>query len=145
MTVERSWLHQGRVVLKFAGIDSIPSAESLRGMDLVIPASERVTLDPDTTYIGDLTGCRLIDTNPANPQTIGTIENVIRQENAPDLFIVRSTDGQEYWIPFAKAYQVSIDLDARRVAMRLPEGLLEINRPLSEEERAQQNLQAGPR
>ena len=32
--VEAHWLHKGRVVLKFAQVDSIADAETLRGFDL---------------------------------------------------------------------------------------------------------------
>jgi len=32
VTLERHWLHKGRVVLKFAGVDSINDTEALRGL-----------------------------------------------------------------------------------------------------------------
>src|SRR5450755_2580340 len=50
VALERHWLHKGRVVLKFAGIDSINDAELLRGMDVSIPREERATLADDAVY-----------------------------------------------------------------------------------------------
>src|SRR6476469_8643944 len=51
------WLHKGGVVLHFAGVDSISSAEELAGMIVAIPQEERAKLDADEVYIGDLIGC----------------------------------------------------------------------------------------
>src|SRR5690242_20546910 len=38
--LESHWLHKGRVVLKFSGVDSINDADALRGLLVAIPASE---------------------------------------------------------------------------------------------------------
>jgi 16S rRNA processing protein RimM len=48
---------------------------------------------------------------------------------------VKTPDGDEALIPFAKAYLVMLDLVGKRIEMRLPEGLLEINAPMTDEER----------
>src|ERR1700749_4409314 len=55
------WLHQGRVVLKFAEVDSMTEAETLRGFDVVIPREERMPLSDDAVYVSDLVGVRVID------------------------------------------------------------------------------------
>lgn len=144
VAIERSWLHKGRVVLKLAQVDSISAAESLRGAELMIPVAERVPLEPEAAYIGDLTGCELIDRNQAANAVVGTIQDVIQQNQATDLLVVLGGDGVEHWIPFAKAYLPRVDVDQRRVEMHLPPGLLEVNAPLSEEERnAHQREAAG--
>ncbi len=136
--LENSWLHKGKVVLKFAQVDSISAAETLRGADLVISASERKPLQSDEIYISDLIGCDCLDVaaDGATPgRVVGTIRDVIRQAQTADLLIVAGPDGVEHEIPFAKAYVVKIDVAARRIEMRLPPGLLEVNAPLTEEER----------
>ncbi|HET9099364.1 MAG TPA: ribosome maturation factor RimM [Acidobacteriaceae bacterium] len=136
--LEDSWLHKGKIVLKFADVDSISAAEALRGADLVISAAERMPLQPDEVYISDLIGCDFVDVavGGATPaHVLGTIRDVIRQERTADLLIVASPDGVEYEIPFAKAYVVRIDLAAHRLEMHLPPGLLAVNAPLTEEER----------
>src|SRR5262249_50642724 len=45
VTLENSWLHKGRVVLKFRGVDSIEAAQSLAGFEVQIPKSERAELE----------------------------------------------------------------------------------------------------
>lgn len=138
IAIEQSWLHKGKVVLKFAGVDSISAAEALRGAEVVIPSAERMPLESDEVYISDLIGCQLVDRRqPGYPDStfLGTIRDVVRQEKTADLLVVVGTDGSEYEIPFAKAYVVKIDMAGRRLEMNLPPGLLEVNAPLSEEER----------
>jgi 16S rRNA processing protein RimM len=137
IAIEQSWLHKGKVVLKFALVDSIAAAEVLRGAEVVIPREERVPLEADAVYISDLIGCRLADRHSGghpSSSILGTIRDVIRQDKTADLLIVAGTDGSEYEIPFAKAYVVKIDLAGRLLEMDLPPGLLEVNAPLNEEE-----------
>lgn len=131
MTLESHWIHKGRVVLKFARVDSINDAELLRGFDVVIPASERTELDDGSVYISDLIGCEVIDL-ASGARSIGMIADVDREAS---LLIVRTAKGVEHWIPFAQAYLARMNIAARRIEMRLPEGLLEINAPVTEEER----------
>jgi 16S rRNA processing protein RimM len=140
ISLEEAWLHKGRVVLKFAGINSITEADTLRGAELVIPAADRMQLEEDAAYIGDMKGCQLIDLAQPNHPLIGIVEDVIQQENTTDLLVVRGPDDTEHWIPFAKAYLVRLDLAGRRVEMNLPAGLLEVNAPLNEEERRQAEI-----
>jgi 16S rRNA processing protein RimM len=54
------------------------------------------------------------------------------------LLIVQGKAKLPYEIPFAEAYLAGVDLDAKRIRMNLPEGMLEVNAPLSEEEKAEQ-------
>jgi len=118
----------GRVVLKFANVDSINDAEKLNGLDVTVAAEERVPLGEDETYISDLVGCAVFD----GEREIGVVEDVEAPAGSESLdlasiLVVTSTDGNEHLIPFVKAYIVSIDTAAKRIVMRLPEGLLEIN------------------
>jgi len=122
------WPHKGGIVLHFAGIDSITAAETLKGMTVAIPRAERAALDEDEVYVGDLIGCTLIDVAGAEPVTVGTIEEVDRSSGPVALLVVQGTSG-EVLVPFAKSYLRNIDLNAKRVEMSLPEGLIDLNAP----------------
>jgi 16S rRNA processing protein RimM len=123
------WLHKGGIVLHFAGIDSISAAETLPGLIVAIPRSERTPLGDGEFYIADLVGCTLFDVARGNePRAVGEIEDVDRTAGAVDLLVVRGAAG-EILIPFAKSYLRKIDLEARRVEMALPEGLIDLNAP----------------
>jgi 16S rRNA processing protein RimM len=138
LQVEELWPHKGHLVLKFEGIDSISDAEALLRCELQVPQAERAELEPSWTYISDLTGCTVFD----GDREIGTVEDVQFGAGEAPLLIVRSkSQGKQsapYEIPFAEAYLAGVDLAAKRVRMRLPEGMLEINAPLSEEEKQEQ-------
>ena len=137
-TLERHWLHKGRVVLKFSGVDSITEAEALRGLFVAIPYSERAQLSDDPVYIGDLIGCEVVEVGSA--LRIGAVKDLDREAG---LLIVQPAKGGEILIPFAKAYLVSIDPSAKRIEMRLPEGLLDINGPITDEERRELDTSGG--
>ena len=130
VTLERHWLHKGRIVLKFAGVDSISDAEALRGLLVAVPASERAELTDGSVYIGDLIGCEVVDLNAAKP--VGVVAGVDREAG---LLQVKTPGGEEALVPFAKEYLVRMDVAGKRIEMRLPEGLLNINAPMTDEER----------
>lgn len=121
-----------RVVLKLAGIDSINDAETLRGLNLVIPIEERAALDADSAYIDDLIGCSVFDIAPdGHPRLIGSIVNVDRKAANTDLLVIRREDKPSLTaeVPFVKSMLVRLDVAGRRIEMRLPDGLLDINAP----------------
>lgn len=122
------WLHKGGVVLHFAGVDSISVAEAFTGLIVAIPREERVALGEGEAYIGDLIGCALIDVAGAEPVRVGEIEDVDLTAGPTPLLVVRGAAG-EVLIPYAKSYLRKLDLEARRVEMALPEGLVELNQP----------------
>jgi 16S rRNA processing protein RimM len=125
--------NEGRVVLQFAGIDTISDAESIAGLDVLVPHEERLPLDDESVYISELVGCTVYD----GPTPVGVVEDVQfamtadggrRLDDAAPLLAVISPDGDEILIPFAKAFLVAVNTDAKRIEMTLPEGLVEVNR-----------------
>jgi 16S rRNA processing protein RimM len=141
--IERHWPHKGRIVLKFAGIDSISEATALSGWHVAIPREQRALLADDAVYVADLIGCHVIDEAAGSDGSDGSVDlgPVLAVErgsgDAPDLLVVQH-GGDELLIPFAKSFIVQIDLAAQVLRMRLPAGLTAINAPLTDEERAAQ-------
>jgi len=119
------WLHKGGIVLHFAGVESISSAEELAGLIVAVPRAERAALGEDEVHIADLIGCELIDVAGAEPVTVGRVENVDRSAGPVPLLIVQGAKG-EVLVPFAKDYLRKLDLANARIEMALPEGLTEI-------------------
>ena len=134
VTVEDLWPHKGFLVLKFKGVESINDAEPLVGAELQLPRSERAELEPGWTYLSDLIGCTVFDSQ----REVGEIEDVQFGAGEAPLLVVRSKERAAklpYEIPFAEAYLEKLDLEHRQIRMKLPEGLLEVNAPLAKEER----------
>jgi len=135
--IERHWFHKGRVVFKIRGIDSISDAAALSGWHVAVPREQRTSLTDDVFYVADLIGCHVIDEADGGAD-LGAVLDVERGAGgAPDMLVLKS-GGEELLIPFAKAYLVGLNLNARLLRMRLPEGLTSINAPMNEVERMTQ-------
>lgn len=135
--LENFWFLRSRIVLKFAGIDSINEAEALRGFAVAIPATERAALEAGSVYVSDLIGCRVVDLNREGAD-VGEIVDVDRGASSTELLVVRRRDrreGGEVLIPFVAEYVIRVDAANRLLEMRLPGGLLEINAPMTEDEK----------
>lgn len=140
VVVENFWFLRSRMVMKFRGVDSINEAEALRGFEVAIPAEERAPLGAGSVYVSDLIGCRVVDLNRDGAE-VGEIVDVDRDSSSTELLVVRRSErregDEELLVPFVTEYLVRVDAANRQVEMRLPEGLLEINAPMTEEEKQQ--------
>jgi 16S rRNA processing protein RimM len=134
LEVEDVWPHKGLLVLKFRSVDSISDAEVLIGSELQVPSAERAELEPGWTYVSDLIGCVVADRG----SEIGRIEDVEFGAGEAPLLIVVNGAGRKFDVPFAEAYLEGVDTAQRRVRMNLPEGMLEINIPVTPEEKQEQ-------
>jgi 16S rRNA processing protein RimM len=134
LQIEDVWPHKNWQVLKFAGVDSISDAEVLVGSELQVPASERAQLEPGTAYVSDLVGCMLFDRD----REVGLVSDVRFGAGEAPLLVVGSGK-HEHEIPFAQVFLERVDLEHKRIEMNLPEGLLEVNAPLTNEEKKEQN------
>ena len=133
LRLETHWLHKGGVVLKFRGVDSIEQAQALAGCELQIPRQERAPLPRDAAYVSDLIGCAVFDRG----QPLGAIAAVEFGAGEAPLLLVKAEAG-EHLIPFAAEYVESVDVERRRVALRLPPGMLEVDAPMTDEEKRAQ-------
>jgi 16S rRNA processing protein RimM len=137
LQLEEHWFHKGHVILKFAGVDSISDAERLAGIELQIPEEQRAELDAGAAYVSELVGCSLVDRG----SLIGAVAEVRFGAGEAPLLVIRSGE-QEFLVPYAEAFLKGTDLAARRIEMELPEGLLELQAPLNEDEKRRQKLEA---
>jgi 16S rRNA processing protein RimM len=135
LQLEELWPHKGLLVLKFAGVDSISEAETLVGCELQVPRSQRSELQAGWNYVSDLVGCAVFD----HGREIGLVEDVQFGAGEAPLLIVRDAAKRLLEVPFAEAYLDSVDVQSKQVSMKLPEGLLEVNSPLTAEEKREQS------
>lgn len=135
LEVESFWSHKGLLVLKFGGVDSISDAEALIGAELQVPRAERAELEQGWNYVSELVGCLVFDRD----QKIGKIEDVQFGAGEAPLLIIAADSGKKFDVPFAEAYLQGVDVAHKQVRMNLPEGILEINAPMTAEEKQQQS------
>ena len=126
------------MVLKFEGIDSINDAEPLIGAEIQIPKEERARLESGATYTSDLVGCRVFArTANHEPRDVGEVADVLFGTGEAPVLEIR--DGKkEHLVPLAQEYIKLLDTAAKRIELELPEGMLELDAPLSKEEKQAQ-------
>jgi 16S rRNA processing protein RimM len=94
-------------------------------------------LEPGAVYVSDLIGCVACD----GGREFGRIKDVQFGSGEAPLLVIQGD--KEYLVPFAAGYVEKIALEQKRVEMKLPRGMLELDAPLDREERDQQQKKSG--
>lgn len=121
--LERGWYHQGRLVLKFEGVDSINDAEELRGVEVQIPYEELGPPPEGEYYYIDLIGCEVRTAD--DDRLIGTVKAI--QEPGGGLLLEVRKGKSETLIPFRDEICVETAPEKKLIRVRLPEGLEDLN------------------
>jgi 16S rRNA processing protein RimM len=135
LTLQEHWFHKGMVVLKFAGVDSISQAGELIGAEIQVPAAERAELQEGAMYVSDLQGCTVYNAG----SEIGKIADVQFGGGEAPLLVIKGA--KEFLVPLAGAYIERVALNEKSLYMKLPPGLLDLDAPLTEEEKQRQQHQ----
>ncbi len=115
-----SWRpHGDRALLKFSGIDTPEEIRDLKGWTVEIPESAARKLDENEFFLHDLAGLTLID---AEGRVRGTVREAY-EGGGGVLLAVERPDGREFDVPFAAEICIAVDLAGKRIVVRLPEGL----------------------
>ena len=115
--------HDGRWVVGFAGVGTIDAAETLRGVELRIPAEAVRPVEAGAFYVHDLVGCRV---TTVDGQIVGIVDHVKLDAGTP-LLGVASSKG-EVLIPLAEDICREIDVAGKSIVIDAPEGLIDLNR-----------------
>ncbi|MEW6448412.1 MAG: ribosome maturation factor RimM [Bacillota bacterium] len=118
--VETAGRHKRFILLKLAGVDDISNAEKLRGALIKVPRSETVPLPPGHHYIFEIVGLKVLSEEGA---LIGEVSAVFKG-GANDVYSITSTNGKEILVPAVTEVVRKIDVNAGKMVVRLPEGLL---------------------
>ena len=127
--VKSCWLsqnHRGQAVFHFEGIHSINEAEKLRGLNVLLPFEQRVTLPAGQYFISDLIGCSVFENFAALLGTVRDVQFPGEGVTGTPLLAVDTAQG-ELLIPLAEEICKNIDTKARRIDVVLPEGLRDLN------------------
>jgi 16S rRNA processing protein RimM len=145
MALKSCWLsqnHRGQAVFHFEGVDSITEAEKFRGLEVLLPFEQRVTLPAGQYFVADLIGCSVFESPTAPPvvssspcslaeapSLLGKVRDVQfpgEEISGTPLLEVETSRG-EILIPLAVDICTKIDTAARRIDVMLPEGLRDLN------------------
>ena len=116
-------MHQGRPVILFTGIGSMNDAELLAGTELRIAEGEgdAELLEEGEFFHRDLIGCAVVT---ASGEPVGEV-TAVEGDRGNTRLVVRSARN-EVLIPLADEI-CTIDVANKRIVVRPPEGLLELN------------------
>ncbi len=120
--LENHWFQNDRMVLKFAGYDSIESATALVGYEFGLPLTERVELAKDEFYDWELEGC-LVES--ALGLLIGKVREVMRTGGV-ELLVVENEERGEIFVPLVASIVTEIDVSEKKILIDPPEGLLDL-------------------
>ncbi len=123
LEVERAHWHAGRLLVQFAGVGDRNAAEALRGVLLEVERDDdHRPEDPDEYYDDQLVGCAVVLASGAE---VGAVAEIVHLP-AQDLLVVARPGGGESLVPFVAAIVTSVDIDAHRIVIDPPAGLLDI-------------------
>jgi 16S rRNA processing protein RimM len=122
LTIVDARVEGRRPIVTFDGCATVEAAEALAGAELRVPESELQSLPDGSYYLHQLAGCRVETVEGAS---VGTVRRV--DGGAAAAMLVVDGSRGEVLIPFVHEMCVGIDVDARLIRVRLPEGLLELN------------------
>ncbi|HEX8142221.1 MAG TPA: ribosome maturation factor RimM [Pyrinomonadaceae bacterium] len=122
LMLEEHWFQSGRIVLKFAGYDSIEEASALIGCEFAVPEAERVELPEDEFYDWELAGCAV---ETVEGESLGTVREVLKTGGVEMLVVDNERAEREHLIPLAEEICVEINVERKLIRIDAPEGLLE--------------------
>lgn len=120
LKIEKFWFQNGRVILKFAGFDSIEIAETLRNVEVCVPESDAVDLEDGEFYDWQLAGCKV---ETVDGIELGEVRELMRT-GGTELLVVDGKE-KEILIPFAEAICVEVDIENKLIKVDPPDGLLD--------------------
>jgi 16S rRNA processing protein RimM len=119
LEVESAREQGGNWVLKFAGVGDRSAAETLAGATLEVEAEEAAPLPQGKYYVFDIVGLEVVTDRE---RSVGRVKEVLRLP-PHDLYVVEDSQGRETMVPAVEAIVTRIDLAARQMVIRPPEGL----------------------
>lgn len=121
--LEKFRFHKGRVLLKFEGVETMNDALPLAGHDVVIPESDVYEIkEDDVFYEFDLVGCTV---ELPGGEVVGQVGSILHTGAGELLSVVREGRADAL-VPFVEAICTEVDVDARRIVIDPPEGLLDL-------------------
>ena len=123
LAVAASRPHQGRMLVTFQGVADRDAAEALRGLEVLIEAQSLPEPGEDQVYLHEIEGfaVTLADNTP-----VGTLESFMDLPGQ-DVWLIRAPDGREILLPANEQTVPEIDMEARRIVIDPPPGLLELS------------------
>jgi 16S rRNA processing protein RimM len=122
LTVESARPHSGRLLVRFVQVPDRSAAEGMRGTRLLVSTEALAPPeDPDEFHVHQLEGLRA---ELEDGTVVGTVREVIYGPGG-ELLVLARPDLPDALVPFVRAIVPTVELEAARVVLTPPEGLLD--------------------
>lgn len=118
LTIAKVRAQANRWYLQFEEIGDRDAAEAARGVELVLDAEE--SDEEDAWFVQELVGLAAVRPDGT---ALGTVVDLVSMP-AQDLLVVKQPGGERAMIPFVEEFVPEVDLQAGRVVLTPPYGLL---------------------
>lgn len=120
-TVVAARPHKNGLIVRLEGMVDRNQAEAVRGQIVAIPEEYLVADDGEALFLKQIEGIVVTD------ERLGVLGPVVAfsSNNFQDLLVVETRKGR-FEIPFVEELILEFDLEARKLLMDLPEGLVEV-------------------
>jgi 16S rRNA processing protein RimM len=112
--------HHEYALIKLKEIPDRTAAERFRELFVMVAIDDAIPLDEGEHYLFQLIGMT-VETEAG--ESVGTLADVM-ETGANDVYVVESKEYGEVLIPATEHTILNTDTEARRITVRLPEGLL---------------------
>jgi 16S rRNA processing protein RimM len=116
---------KGVLIARLEGVENRDQAEELRGLRLYLPRSALPPAAPEEFYHADLIGLAAV---LGDGTVLGRVR-AVHDFGAGDTLEIERPDAPPAMVPFTRAVVPLIDLDAGRLLIDPPPGLLDDGRP----------------
>lgn len=123
VTIEAARQHSGRLLVRLAGVADRDTADTVRGMLLLVDSDDlEDPQEPDEYYDHQLVGLRVLDTSGVS---LGEVTEIVHTP-AGELLAIRLADGTDALVPFVSEMVPEVDVAGGTCVIDPPEGLLDL-------------------
>jgi len=124
LTITSGRVHNGILLLGFAGISDRTAVEKLRNTLLLSDVDIDAETSDDLYHVAHIKGCKvfLADSNGESGREIGIVTDVLELP-AQDTLVIETANGEKL-VPFVTEMVPLIDIKNKKIIIAPPEGLL---------------------
>ena len=121
--VESLRRNKDRFVVRLSDVNTEAAAKQLSGKDVWLPLTEMAPMEDGKFYFHEVQGWTAIDRSTGD--AVATIVHVVDQGAYP-MLEVEFDNGNQGFIPLPDHVQVDVKREEQKLALDLPEGLLDV-------------------
>ena len=122
MTIAAARFQQGRPVIALEGVETMNDAQRLAGAEIRLPAGELPALPAGTFHRFELIGCEVRESDGTVIGEVAAVEGPIDNSR----LVINARHG-EVLIPLVADICVEVVPGEKRITVRMPEGLIDVN------------------